>query len=55
VTDVKTLHTKIEELALENDFSGALCTGGSVAVRKKMTGPAAKLSRQAAVPGISAR
>ncbi|WP_237763562.1 IS3 family transposase [Falsirhodobacter sp. alg1] len=53
--DVKTLHAKIGELALENDFLRRARKGGSVAERKKMIDPAAKLSisRQAIVLGIS--
>ena len=54
--DVKTLHAKIGELTLENDFfvRGAR-QGGSVAERKTMIDATAKLSvsRQATVLGIS--
>ena len=56
VIDVKTLHAKIGELTLENDFlSGALGRGGSVGERKKMIDLTAKLSvsRQAIMLGIS--
>ncbi|PKP85781.1 MAG: IS3 family transposase [Alphaproteobacteria bacterium HGW-Alphaproteobacteria-2] len=53
--DVKTLHAKIGELTLENDFLRRARQGGSVAERKKMIDPTAKLSvsRQAIVLGIS--
>ncbi|MCB1504877.1 MAG: IS3 family transposase [Hyphomicrobiaceae bacterium] len=54
--DVKTLHAKIGELTLENGFFVRRARqGGSVAERKKMIDPAAKLSvsRQAIVLGIS--
>nr|WP_245840809.1 IS3 family transposase [Puniceibacterium sediminis] len=53
--DVKTLHAKIGELTLENDFLRRARQGGSVAERKKMIDPTAKLSvsRQAVVLGIS--
>lgn len=54
--DVKTLHAKIGELTLENDFFARRARqGGSVAERKKMIDPSAKLSvsRQAIVLGIS--
>ncbi|MFC3314258.1 IS3 family transposase [Falsigemmobacter intermedius] len=53
--DVKTLHAKIGELTLENDFLRRARQGGSVGERKKMIDPAAKLSvsRQAIVLGIS--
>ncbi|WP_323041500.1 IS3 family transposase [Gemmobacter sp.] len=53
--DVKTLHAKIGELTLENDFLRRAREGGSVAERKKMIDPTAKLSvsRQAIVLGIS--
>jgi transposase len=67
VIDVKTLHAKNGELTLENDASQGLgarsllrCParsgrGGSVAERRKMIDPTAKLSvsRQAIVLGIS--
>lgn len=65
--DVKTLHTKIGELTLENDFCPARdalrgerqrserTAQESVVERKKMIDPTAKLSvsRQAVVLGIS--
>ncbi|WP_217898769.1 IS3 family transposase [Puniceibacterium sediminis] len=54
--DVKTLHAKIGELTLENGFFVRRARqGGSVAERKKMIDPTAKLSvsRQAVVLGIS--
>ncbi|QEU08004.1 IS3 family transposase [Paracoccus yeei] len=54
--DVKTLHAKIGELTLENGFFVRRARqGGSVAERKKMIDPTAKLSvsRQAIVLGIS--
>lgn len=53
--DVKTLHATIGELTLENDFFRRARQGGSVAERKKMIDPTAKLSvsRQAIVLGIS--
>ncbi|MDA0675088.1 MAG: IS3 family transposase [Proteobacteria bacterium] len=55
VIDVKTLHAKIGELTLENDFLRRARQGGSVAERKKMIDPTAKLSvsRQAIAMGIS--
>ena len=56
VIDVKTLHAKIGELTLENDFlSGALGRAGLLASAKKMIDPTAKLSvsRQAIMLGIS--
>ncbi|WP_245827370.1 IS3 family transposase [Roseovarius gaetbuli] len=55
VIDVKTLHAKIGELTLENDFLRRARQGGSVAERKKMIDPTAKLSvsRQAIMLGIS--
>ncbi|MFG6543421.1 IS3 family transposase [Sulfitobacter sp. M22298] len=56
VVDVKTLHAKIGELTLENDFLFRRARqGGSAAERKKMIDRTAKLSvgRQAKVPGIS--
>ncbi|WP_273691783.1 IS3 family transposase [Ketogulonicigenium vulgare] len=55
--DVKSLHAKIGELTLENDFLRRARQGGSVGERKKMIDPAAKLSvsRQAIVLGISRR
>jgi len=56
VIDVKTLHAKIGELALENDFFVRRARqGGPAAERKKMIDPSAKLSvsRQAIVLGIS--
>ncbi|MDG2284552.1 MAG: IS3 family transposase [Alphaproteobacteria bacterium] len=54
--DVKTLHAKIGELALENGFFVRRARqGGSVAERKEMIDPRARLSvsRQALVLGIS--
>lgn len=53
--DVKTLHAKIGELTLENDFFRRARQGGSVAERKKMIDSTEKLSvnRQAIVLGIS--
>ncbi|MCE8531757.1 IS3 family transposase, partial [Ruegeria pomeroyi] len=54
--DVETLHAKIGELTLENGFFVRRARqGGSVAERKKMIDPTAKLSvsRQASVLGIS--
>ncbi|MCE8530523.1 IS3 family transposase [Ruegeria pomeroyi] len=54
--DVETLHAKIGELTLENGFFVRRARqGGSVAERKKMIDPTAKLSvsRQATVLGIS--
>jgi transposase len=54
--DVKTLHTKIGELALENYFlSGALGKAGVLPSAKKMIDPAVKLSvsRQAIMLGNS--
>ncbi|MEM9047577.1 MAG: IS3 family transposase [Pseudomonadota bacterium] len=55
VIDVKTLHAKIGELTLENDFLRRARQGGSIAERKKMIDPTAKLSVscQAVVLGIS--
>nr|WP_234992341.1 IS3 family transposase [Roseisalinus antarcticus] len=55
VIDVKTLHAKIGELTLENDFLRRARQGGSAAERKKMIDRTAKLSvgRQAKVLGIS--
>ncbi|WP_439155033.1 IS3 family transposase [Yoonia sp.] len=55
VIDVKTLHAKIGELTLENDFLRRARQGGSVVERKKMIDPTAKLSvsRQAIMLGIS--
>jgi putative transposase len=56
VIDVKTLHAKIGELALENDFFVRRTRQSvPVAERKKMIDPSAKLSvsRQAIVLGIS--
>ena len=56
VIDVKTLHAKIGELTLENDFlSGALGRAGLLASAKKMIDLTAKLSvsRQAIMLGIS--
>lgn len=54
--DVKTLHAKIGELTLENDFlSGALGKAGLLpSAKRKMIDPTAKLSvsRQAIVLGI---
>ncbi|WP_281020121.1 IS3 family transposase [Minwuia sp. IMCC3060] len=54
--DVKSLHAKIGQLALENDFLGGRARQGrSVAERKEMTGPDHRLSltRQARLLGIS--
>jgi hypothetical protein len=54
VIDVKTLHAKIGELALENDFFvRSARQGRSVAGRKKMIDPTATLSvgRQAILLG----
>ncbi|WP_425496109.1 IS3 family transposase [Paracoccus aestuariivivens] len=55
VVDVKTLHAKIGELTLENDFLGRARQGGTVAERKKMINAGAKLSisKQARILGIS--
>ncbi|NPD21758.1 IS3 family transposase [Alterinioella nitratireducens] len=54
--DVKTLHAKIGQLTLENDFLGRRARQGrSVVERKEMTDPDHKLSltRQATLLGIS--
>jgi putative transposase len=54
--DVKTLHAKIGELTLENNFlSGALGKAGLLPSAKKMIAPQSQLSisRQAGVLGIS--
>ena len=56
LVDVKTLHARIGQLTLENDFlSGALGRGGSGAERKAMIDRTADLSltRQAQLLGIS--